>query len=256
MAWLNAYLPAEQAVAAHTSLREHAKSQRAAGDPRTSSHLMCDTLVERLTGLATGAIAAAHVSVVMTDTTLLGLSNQPAHLVGAGPLPAPYAQLLASGDDAWLRRFLTDPVDGSLTHGDPKRRRFDGALRDLVIARDQHCQGIQCTAPIRDIDHLEEHSQGGPTTLDNAQGLSQACHLSRDDPRMRVTRNPDTAVTTWTTPSGLTWHNLPPPSHAPGNLTPTQRRLRHLLIHPPSSTMENQTIQVLITHLRHTHPTN
>ena len=146
MAWLNAYLPAEHATAAYTAVHDHAKALRAAGDPRTTGHLMCDTLVERLTGVDTGAIPS-QINVVMTDATLLGMSDDPAHLVGGGPLAAPHARELATNGHAWLRRFLTDPVDGSLTHGDPRRRRFDGSLRDLVIARDQHCQGIQCGTP-------------------------------------------------------------------------------------------------------------
>ena len=154
---LQALLPAEQAVACWASLRAHAEAAQSAGDSATTGHLMCDALVERLTGLSPGTPAPASVSVVMTDTTLLGLSDAPARLVGCGILPAPVARLLSTGDRAWLKRFLTDPVDGSVTAGDTRRRRFArGALRDFVKVRDQHCRGIQCASPIRDVDHLVE----------------------------------------------------------------------------------------------------
>ncbi|MGA9346835.1 MAG: DUF222 domain-containing protein [Nocardioidaceae bacterium] len=254
MAWLNAYLPAEHAVAAYNAVHEHARSRYAAGDRNdatsTVSQLMCDTLVQRLTGTTTDAIPA-HVNVIMTDTTLLGLGNDPAHLIGAGPLDAATARTLATSSTAWLRRFLTDPVDGSLTHGDSRRRRFDGTLRDLIIARDQHCRGIQCASPIRDIDHINPHACGGPTTQANGQGVSGNCHTTREDPRMHVHQDPTTTVITWTTPSGLTYNTLPPPAHTPG-LTRRQRNLRKQLLHPPPSTLEQHLTRELITHLRTT----
>jgi hypothetical protein len=183
---------------------------------------------------------------------LLGLSDDPAHLVGAGPLTATAARLLATSKSAWLRRFLTDPVDGSLTHGDPRRRRFDGSLRDLATARDQHCRGIQCSSPICDIDHVKEHAKGGLTILPNGQGLSEGCHITRDDPRMQVRRDDTTGVISWNTPSGLDYRTLPPPSLAPGSITAFQRHLRHVLINPPSSKMETHTIRFFVTQLRHT----
>ncbi len=248
MAWLSAYLPAEQAGSAFASVRDHARRLRAGGDPRSTSHLMCDTLVERLTGTTTDALPA-QVNVVMTDATLLGLSDEPAQLVGVGSVPGAAARELATNGKAWLRRFLTDPVDGSLTHGDTRRRRIDGSLRALVTARDQHCRGIQCAAPITDLDHLREYAKGGPTTLDNAQGLSKGCHTAREDPRMRVDRNRHTGVVTWTTPSGLVYHSLPPPPHASG-LTRTQRNLRKLLLHPPPSRLEQHLTRQLVSHLR------
>jgi hypothetical protein len=252
MTWLNAYLPAEHATAAYTAVHDHAKALRAAGDPRTTSHLMCDTLVERLTGVDTSAIPS-QINVVMTDATLLGPSDDPAHLVGGGPLAAPHARELATNGHAWLRRFLTDPVDGSLTHGDPRRRRFDGSLRDLVIARDQHCQGIQCGRRIRDIDHVTAYADGGTTTLDDGQGIDRACHTSREDPRMRVQRSAGTGVTTWTTPSGLTWRGLPPAHQLAGPALSEQRRWRRQLLHPSESVCQQHLVDVLVTELKHRH---
>lgn len=249
MAWLNAYLPAEQAAACQRSLHDEAARQRAAGDPRTSSQLMCEALVERLTGESAEALAA-NVSVVMTDRALLGAADDPAHLVGVGPIPARVARDMATRASSWLRRFLTDPVDGSLTHGDTRRRRFDGALRDLVIARDQHCRGIQCSSPIRDIDHLDPHAGGGRTVLTNGQGLSEGCHITRDDPRMHVSRDTDTGVVTWTTPTGLTWRSLPPPSQVTG-LDRTRRWFRRELLHPPVSRGERHLVRYAARDLRY-----
>ncbi len=248
-AWLQAYLPAEQSAACHANLLSDARAKHAAGDRRTISHIMCDTLVERVTGSSTDAIPA-HINVVMTDATLLGLSDSPAHLVGTGPLTAGAARLLATSKSAWLKRFLTDPVDGSMSSGDTRRRRFDGSLRDLITVRDQHCRGIRCASPIVDIDHIIEFARGGPTTLHNGQGLSENCHISREDPRMRVTSDALTGVATWNTPSGLTYRNLPPPSLAPGSLSRTQVAMRHALVHPPDSQLEVTLLRHVIDRVR------
>lgn len=249
MAWLNAYLPAEQAEAAFASVRDQARRLRADGDARTASHLMCDTLVERLTGTTPDALPS-QINVVMTEATLLGLGDHPAHLVGVGPLAAPVARELVTNGNAWVRRCLTDPVDGSLTHGDTRLRRADGSLRALVTARDQHFRGIQCAGRIVDIDHVVEYAKAGPTTLTNLQGLSEGWHTTRDDPRMKVDGDPRTGVVTWTTPSGLTWRNLPPPSQAPGTLLPGQRHWRRFLTHPVSSRMENHLVEYSVCQLK------
>ena len=50
MAMLTGYLPAEQGIACHTALRQHADRIIATGDSRTRDQIMADTLVERLTG--------------------------------------------------------------------------------------------------------------------------------------------------------------------------------------------------------------
>jgi hypothetical protein len=252
MSWLSAYLPSEQASAAYAAVHDHAKAARAGGDPRTTSHLMCETFVERLTGVATDAIPS-QINVVMTDVTLLGLTDDPAHLVGAGPLAAPYARELATNGKAWLRRFLTDPVDGSLSHGDPRRRRFDGSLRELVVARDQHCQGIQCSRRIRDIDHVTPYADGGATTLADGQGIDRACHTSRDDPRMQVHRDPETGVTTWTTPIGLTWRTLPPRTLVTVRFPRGVRHFRHDLVHPPEAPYLRRGAELCAAALKNRH---
>lgn len=95
-AYVNAYLPAEQAALCWHALHDHARSLRAAGDPRSISHLMCDTLVERVTGAAGLADVKVHLNLVMSDTTLFGVDDRPAELTGCGPLPAPIARLLAA----------------------------------------------------------------------------------------------------------------------------------------------------------------
>jgi len=250
MANLGAYVPAELGVACIESLRGAAVKARAAGDKRTLGQLMTDRLVSRVTGLDDAAVPPVHVNLVMSDSTLLGLDDSPAHLTGCGPLPASVARHLATSGSSWLSRLLTDPIDGTVRAVDSRRRRFDGDLRELALLRDQHCQGILCASPIVDIDHIVEFSRGGPTALANAQGLSKNCHVGRGDPRMRVHRDSATDVVTWKTPSGLVHRNLPPPALGSGTGSPSQVRLRRLLLHPPPSPAECALLSYLVRQRR------
>jgi len=250
MAYLDAYLPVEQATSCWRSLHAFATTRRAAGDTRSLHRLMCDTLVERLTGAACADQLSTDICLVMTDTTLLGGADTPAQLVGAGPITAPLARQLATTGTAWVRRLYTDPVDASLTTMDTRRRCVDGNLRDAVLVADQHCRGINCASPIRDIDHVHPYARGGDTSFANSQGLSKACHTTRDHPAMHVDADPTSRKTTWHTPTGLTHHSLPPPTLGNGSLTPTQIRLRHWQTHPPDSTMEQRVVHILIDHHR------
>lgn len=174
MGRLTALVPAEQASACWHALDGHARAAKADGDLRAVSAIMADTLVERVTGQRRADEVAVNVNLVMSDLTLLGGYDRPVAIAGMGPLPAPVGRLLATGKSAWLRRLLTDPVDGTVTSADSRRRRFDGALRDLIVARDQRCRC--CGAPIVDIDHICDYCVGGITSAANGQGLCQRCN--------------------------------------------------------------------------------
>ena len=78
----------------------------------------------------------------MTDRTLLAGGDEPAHLVGLGPLPAPMARDLARDTDAdvWLRRLFTRPEDGALVAMESRRRLFPDRLRRFLVLRDQTCR--------------------------------------------------------------------------------------------------------------------
>ena len=86
---------------------------------------------------------------------------------------------------------------------DSRRRRFHGELRRFVILRDQFCRTPWCDAPIRHIDHLVPHCDGGPTDAVNAQGDCEACNYAKEAPgwRARPSITPLGHVVTITTPT-------------------------------------------------------
>jgi Domain of unknown function (DUF222) len=243
---LQALLPVEQALTCWHALHNEALARYAAGDPRSVSHLMCDTLVERITGLTTATAVKTQVNLVMSDTSLLDRASTPGHLVGAGPIPAGIARLIATTGNTWLRRLYTDPVDAGVAVADSRRRRFDARLADLIRLRDQHCRGVACPSPIRDLDHIIEYSRGGRTRHSNGQGLSKGCHLIRDHPAVHVHTDPDGRAVTWQLPSGNVHRTLPPPALGPGSLNRRQVQLRHWILHPPTSKIEQAMLRYQI----------
>ena len=126
-----------------------------------------------------------------------------------------------SGDSAgrrealiWLRRLYADPETGVLTARDPRRRRFRGALRRFLVARDQVCRTPWCNAPIRHADHVRPWAAGGETTAEGGAGLCEACNYAKESrgwTHEPVTLPDGSTTIKITTPTGHTYYSEPPP---------------------------------------------
>ncbi|MFZ3453684.1 HNH endonuclease [Arthrobacter sp. 7Tela_A1] len=86
-----------------------------------------------------------------------------------------------------LRRLYADPVSGELTAMESKARVFPAGLARLIRTRDQTCRTPWCDAPIRHIDHIRPHAEGGPTSYTNGQGLCEACNHAKEAPGWHAT---------------------------------------------------------------------
>jgi hypothetical protein len=230
MAYLTALLPVGPAVACLAKLTAAATELKAAGDPRSRGQLMADLLVEAIAGkpaegegrfMGLPAGTGVEIKLVMSDAALLGGGDEPAHLEGHGPVPAIWVRDVLrrasdSGEEAarvWLQRLFTAPDTGALAAIETKRREFTGALRELVIARDQFCRTPWCGAPIRHIDHVQAHADGGPTSLTNGQGLCEACNYAKQAPGWKARSGTDpgeTHAVHITTPTGHRYTSRPP----------------------------------------------
>ncbi len=176
-----------------------------------------------------------EVQVTIAATTLLGLDEAPAHLTGHGPIPAPLAREIA-GDATW-RRLITDPVSGQLHERTATTYRPSPTLAATVRARDTTCRFPGCRIPAwrTDLDHITPYDPNRPadsqTTPDNLQPLCRHHHRLKTHAGWTVTRDPITAHTTWTTPTGHTYvvppHTTdpavqpPPPPTRPPQHPPT-----------------------------------
>ncbi len=158
MAYLTALLPMTTAVACYAALRRHADTTVATADPdrpgeveqpRSRGQVMADEFAARLTY---GAIAghdthgtpirrspsssaerpaaelSIEIAVLMSDETLLQGGDEPAELVGYGPIPAGVARdLVTSGHSKLrdkLRRLYTAPGSRQLTAMEARARLF------------------------------------------------------------------------------------------------------------------------------------
>lgn len=118
----------------------------------------------------------------------------------------------------WLRRVYASPATGALVAMESTARLFPEAMADYLRLRDQFCRTPYCDAPIRHSDHVEPHATGGATSLDNGDGLCEACnHAKQANGWITRTTHSGTGLHTihLTTPAGITYLSTAPP--APGH---------------------------------------
>jgi hypothetical protein len=251
MCRLTALLPAAQGVAALAALCREADTRVGDGDGRSRGQIMADTLVQRVTGQTTADDVPVEISLTMTESALFPAYNgpdnaetrnrtagdhavspevtaalvEPAYLHGYGAIPAELARRLVYDAEAsarrWLRRLYLHPDTGELIAMDSRRRCFTPAQRRFIRFRDQVCRTPWCEAPIRHVDHVVPHEDGGPTSVDNGQGYCAACNFVKQAPGWHTT------VTTFgasghevliTTPTGHRYRSRAPrpPGAPPG----------------------------------------
>jgi hypothetical protein len=217
MARVSVLLPVAQAVGVYAALKRQADTTC---DGRTRGQIMADTLVERVTGRPAQAPEPVAVNLVISDETLLGGSDVPAHVQGYGPIPAAVARRLVAEalanpeTRATLRRLYRHPSSGALVAMESRARCFPKGLATFIDLRDQTCRTPYCDAPIRHHDHAHPHHHGGKTSARNGLGACEACNYTKQAPGWQVnTATDDTATHTaqYTTPTGATYHSTAPP---------------------------------------------
>jgi len=192
---ITAIVQQEHFAAVIGALDSAAGSARAAGDPRTHGQVKADTLVHRVTGIDPAAPATLNVDLVISIDTLIADDPAPGHLVGpavgSSPVPATLARALVAGvlrdtssdDRVTLRRLFATPQDRELIAMESHRRTFPPPLAQIIDRRDAgRCRTPYCNAVIRHHDHVQPHRDGGPTDLDNSQGLCERCNYTKEQP--------------------------------------------------------------------------
>ena len=172
-----------------TSLQQAVATDQALGQTHTGgrSHaqLLADHFVARLTGQTTAQRTPVAINMVVSAETLLGDADEPADLVGHGPIPATVARALALASPehgSRIRRlFRIDDTD-HLIAMDSTSRTFHGLLRQFIEIRDQLCRTPWCGGRIRTSDHITPVAHGGTTSAHNGQGLCEDCNLTKETP--------------------------------------------------------------------------
>jgi 5-methylcytosine-specific restriction endonuclease McrA len=217
MVYLTALVPMQQGVQAYAQLKAHADAVKATGDERGAGQIMADALIERITGRDPGKADDVPVTInlLVSDQTLLANGDQPAVVLegaaaGVGTVPGPVARNLTAhaldADAAWLRSIYVDP-HGRLLGTTSTSRFHPQGLAALLRAREQGICGTSwCDAPVRHIDHVTPHAEGGQTSLDNGQGLCARCNHAKQAPgwTQKTTEVDGRHAVETTTPTGHT----------------------------------------------------
>ena len=181
--------------------------------------------------------------------TVLGLSREPGHLDGYGPISAEHVRLLRPRA---FRRVMVDArsgrpiaVDDRAVAADPdppvaRQQVLDMLRPDVVVdraepqhdpsarlarlvdVRDRRCSGPGCSCTRTHRDHLVPHPLG-PTAAWNLGRLSDRCHQAKHA-GWTLQRHDDGRVT-WLSPLGRTYrrpspHRPPPQVDLYGDLPP------------------------------------
>jgi hypothetical protein len=214
--YVTALLPVAQGVGVYAALKKVADTTF---DGRSRGQVMADALVERVTGTPAAVAAPVAVNLVISDQTLFGGDDMPAHLQGYGPIPAAVGRGLVTAavrdkrSKATLRRLYRHPRSNALVAMESRSRCFPKALATFIDLRDQTCRIPYCDAPIRHHDHASPHRDGGPTSAVNGLGECAACNLFKEADGWQVTTTERDRIhgATFTTPTGATYHSTAPP---------------------------------------------
>lgn len=177
-------------------------------DARTLDQLRADLFCDLLlTAQPTGHPHAAldsirtEVAILIPALTLLGESDEPATILGGGPIGMADALRLAANAPS-LVRVITDPVTGQVLATDNYRPTEN--LRRYLRRRDGRCRCPSCnrSAWRSDIDHTIPYAEGGVTEPGNLACLCPGHHTIKHLPGWSL-RQLEPGVLEWTTPHGI-----------------------------------------------------
>ncbi|MDT0165160.1 DUF222 domain-containing protein [Actinotalea sp. AC32] len=226
MAWVNAYLPATDAMRVVTAVDALATScgpdDDRSADARRADALadLAGTVLDRGTDVSGAPLPTRHgrrphLQVTVTLAALSGATETPAELAGYGPIPAALARAVAA--DARWTFLAVDPSSGQVVDRSTGTYRPTAELTRAILDRDVTCTfpGCRVAAQRCDLDHTIPFDPARPateqTTLSNLAALCRHHHRLKTHARWIPSRDGATGITTWRTPAGATYTRDPEP---------------------------------------------
>lgn len=190
-------------------------AERGSEHPRTLAQLRLDVMRDALMcgtfDALGGKLVRPDVFVTVPVLSLMGLTAEPGHLDGYGPIPAHVARELAAGAPSFMR-LLVHPHTGAVLALDRDRYSLPSDLKNAVRARYSVCAMVGCNqlAERCDIDHTRDWAFGGKTELRNLAPLCRSHHTMKHHTPWKVTQDPGgSGALTWTSPLGRTYVTQP-----------------------------------------------
>jgi hypothetical protein len=225
MAWLSAYLPADQAAAAWNRLTAAARELQGPEETRTLTQLRTDLYGGWLlggtaspgttrsgtgdtmgAGIDTGLSSPVRAQVLVTVPVfaLMGLTDEPAMLDGYGPIPPSMARQLVANGAGSFHRVLVDPRNGAPLEIGRSSYRLTEAMKRALRLRDGKCTFPGCNNPSldNDTDHLQAWQHGGHTGISNLAQLCPKHHRLKHATGWTPTAATKDEPPGWTSPTG------------------------------------------------------
>jgi hypothetical protein len=151
------------------------------------------------------------VQVVVSVETLTGDSDEPAELIGHGPIPAGLARRIAADPGGTWQRLVTDSMGVLVDYG-RERYRPPKALADFVRTKHRTCTFPNCNraATSCELDHAQDWDHGGTTCEANLTPVCLRRHHVKHDAGWSLEYDSPTNVITWTSPTGRKYRNPRP----------------------------------------------
>ncbi|MCQ1945247.1 HNH endonuclease signature motif containing protein [Arthrobacter sp. zg-Y1116] len=155
-----------------------------------------------------GIVPRAEIMVLINAETLFGADDQPAELLGYGPISAEEARRLARNAAGWTG-LAQNPHTGEIL-GVGRRRKVPAGLRRWLRARDGTCRfpGCRVSTANADIDHTIDWARGGPTDHGNLEHLCRRHHRFKTLGYWKACQ-PVPGVIEWTSPTGRVYRTEP-----------------------------------------------
>ncbi len=176
-------IPIATAAAIGRRVNGHMISLSKAGDPRPHDQLRADILCDLILGNDLPGLNNRGLVDIRVDlTTLAGLDDNSAEMLGMGPVIADVARKVAvSQQQAEWRVTVTDDNDKVIL-SDTTRRRPTAAQTRSIHAQHATCVFPGCRVPAADcdLDHNIAWAEGGPTTTRNMDPKCRHDHILKD----------------------------------------------------------------------------
>ena len=145
-----------------------------------------------------------RVQMITHPETILGHDETPVEIPGVGMIPAS-GMRWALADGADLQALLVTKRTGYLQAVDPTIYQIPPQLADLLISRyiTSAAPHSNVAAAGCDLDHNMPHPRG-PTDEHNVTPFDRRWHRAKTHGKWTTTKNPDTGIITWHSPTGLT----------------------------------------------------
>ncbi|MCX6431610.1 MAG: DUF222 domain-containing protein [Actinobacteria bacterium] len=168
-------------------------------------------------------VLRAHLEVIVPLDVLLGESDGPAELLGAGAVSAAVIHDLLAGPQVALmmRRLLIDPASGALVDVGRQTYTVPDRLRAFIVARDRTCRfpGCQRRAANCQIDHAVAWQDGGGTDAANLGALCVRHHQLKTHAGWKILDSDAAGGCSWLSPHGRRYRRAGP---ARGGADPPQ----------------------------------